>query len=841
MRTPLRRTLLAALALAAVYLSVATPPAPAEDVVILKDGYTIRGKLTRETGSMNGKIELTAYLDAVGYGPKYVFFSSHAKKQLAAIEKGLPKVEPAAYRKKAPGFLDNRLPPVGELQAPDWKPDWTRTVKVKLAGGNYELIDQMISYLGPDSMYVVSTTHRWSQAFDPREFPPENILAMLRTHPDLKDPADGVDPLRRLKIATFLKDTGWLVLARQEIAKLKKDAKTPWPKEATERLDQLLGEIDTAESKWTINELEAAVGSGRHQLAARVAKQYEPKSSDAKDLTKLAEIRATVDQLGPQYDTARRLLRDLIDRTTGAATANARGAAVGGFAAPSSPRPPLLGDTATLVAAASAVLAELHPDTASRLESFRMAADQEDQRVKAGKEPVNKPEVLYALAVNGWLRGKNGAIPDVRLALKSWNTRVAALAYLRQRIGNERTGILNAYLASTNKLPPEELAQIVTLLPPTEPEPLDKLSGRLLDPKAAFGFDRIYLRNTGPVPEDATGLDYYCRLPDEYHHGRSYPLVVALTDPAMPAEKTLANMAEMANRYGYIVVAPKWTTGFLGAFDYTGKDHPFVLGVMRDVGRRFNVDADRVYLFGVGVGGTLALDLGLKSPDLFAAVTLFGPTPVYEHYQYIWTNAQKLPVFTVTGDLSGVSREAMRKLNENWLPNGYPSLFTIYKGRGAEWFSAEVANAFDFMTRKTRARGVASLRLNDKRFDAWSSMRPGDNRFYWVGVEDMHPRHEFKTPNRPDLAPLPARFTADIRAGNKIVVTDIVGVRKLAIWLEKDMIDWAKPVEFVVPSAPNVPKKVKMEPDLKLMFEELYRTGDKKMLFFGKVEIKTQG
>ena len=110
-----------------------------------------------------------------------------------------------------------------------------------------------------------------------------------------------------------------------------------------------------------------------------------------------------------------------------------------------------------------------------------------------------------------------------------------------------------------------------------------------------------------------------------------------------------------------------------------------------------------------------------------------------------------------------------------------------------------------------------------------------------VGVEDMHPRHEFKTPDRPALAPLPARFTADIRAGNKIVVTDVVGVRKLAIWLEKDMIDWAKPVEFVVSGAPNVPKKGKMEPDLKLMFEELYRTGDKKMLFFGKVEIKTQG
>ncbi len=841
MRSPLRRTLLGTLTVAAAYLAFACPPAPAEDVVILKDGYTIRGRITRETADLNGKFEVRTFLDAVGYGPKYVFFSSHAKKQLAGIEKGLPKTEPVGYRRGPLRTLARKLPPVGELTAPDWEANWTRTLKVKLGGGRYELIDQTISYLGPDSMYVFSTSHSWSQAYDTREFPPENILKLLRTHPELADPEGGVDPLRRMKIATFLKDIGWLVLARQELAKLKADLKTPWPKEATDRYDQLVGEIDTAESKLVIEELAAAVDSGRYKLATRFATGYEPKSADAKDLTRLAELRATVDLLGPQHDTTKRLLRDLIDRTTGTAVATARGAAVGGFAAPSTPRLDLLGDSATLVAAAKAVLVELHPDSASRLESFRMAADQEDRRATAGMDPVNKPEVLFALAVNGWLRGKNGAIPDTKLAVKSWNTRVAALAYLRQRIGNERTGVLNDYLKSTNVLPAEELAQIVSLLPPTRPEPLDDLSGRLLDKDAALGFDRVYLRNTGPIPEDAAGYDYYMRLPDEYHHGRSYPLVVALTDPAMPAEKMLANLGEMANKYGYIVIAPKWTIGVVGPFDYTGKDHPFILGVMRDVTRRFNVDADRVYLFGLGVGGTLALDLGLGHPDLYAGLSLFGPTPVYQFYQHLWTNAQKLPVFTVTGDMSGVSSTSMRKLYENWLPNGYPSLYTVYKGRGAEWFSAEVENAFDWMGRKTRARGVASLRLNDKRFDAWKSIREGDNRFYWVGIEEMHPRHQFRRPDRPDLAPIPAQFTADILPGNRILVRNIIGVNRLVIWLEKDMIDWTKDVQFSVEGGLNVPRKGKMEPDLKLMFEELYRTGDKKMLFFGKVEIKHPG
>lgn len=842
MRTPPRRTLLTAFTLTAAYLVFVAPAAPAEDVVILKDGYTIRGKLTREIGDFDSKkYEIKAYLDAVGYGPKYVFFSTHAKKQLAAMEKGLPSVEPAAYRRGPFGTDGRKLPPVGELQAPDWKDDWSRTMKVKLAGGNFEIIEQRITYLGPDSMYVFSTTHRWVQAYDIREFPPEHIIKLLRTHPDLKDPTGSVDPLRRLKIAAFLKDAGWFVLARQEMAKLKQDAKGTWAKEATDRYDQLAAAIDTAEGKKLLEELELAVGSGRYETATRLLRQFEPKSADARDLTRLAELRATVEVLGPQHDTIKRLLRDTIDRGSGAAVANARGAALGGLAIPMTPTPAAIGDTAVLLDAARAVLAELHPDTASRLDNFRGGAVQVETELAAGKEPSIKVPQLLAMAVNGWLRGKNGGIPDPILAVKTWNTRVAALKYLRERIGNERAGILNDYLKSTNKLSPLEMAQIVSLLPPVDPEPLDKMSGKLLDTKTTLGYDRVYSRNTGPMPGEAGGYDYLIRLPDEYHHGRSYPLTVALADPGMPPEKVVANLAEMANRYGHVVIAPKWTAGFVGQFDYTGRDHPLILGCMRDVSRRFNIDPDRVFLFGVGAGGTLGLDLGLGHPDLFAGITLFGPMPEYRFYQHLWTNAQKLPIFTVTGDMSGASREAMRRLAEDWMPNGYQALFTVYKGRGAEWFSSEVGNAFDYMSRKTRARGVASLRLNDKRFDSWKSFRPGDNRFYWVGFEEIHPGKLFKTPDRPFLAPEPARFHADILRGNRIVVRDVVGVRKLAIWLERDMIDWEQDVVFDVEGAPAVPKKAKMVPDLRLMFEELYRTGDKKMLFFGKVEIKHPG
>ena len=57
--------------------------------------------------------------------------------------------------------------------------------------------------------------------------------------------------------------------------------------------------------------------------------------------------------------------------------------------------------TAQLAAAAEVVLAELHPDTAERIEFFVNLASQVERERAAGKEASKKPDELLATAVSG--------------------------------------------------------------------------------------------------------------------------------------------------------------------------------------------------------------------------------------------------------------------------------------------------------------------------------------------------------------------------------------------------------------------------------------------------------
>jgi len=437
------------------------------------------------------------------------------------------------------------------------------------------------------------------------------------------------------------------------------------------------------------------------------------------------------------------------------------------------------------------------------------------------------------------LMGKNGANNDPVSASKVWNTRAMVTAYLNERAINARAAVLRKYNQSTDVLGPDEIAQIVSLLPPIDAENLTKRRGKPVDPKQS-GAPDVFKMESGALPDDLEGVAYYVRLPREYHHGRSYPLVVAIQDPAVPAAAMIGYLAAECDRHGYILVSPEWAMAFGDkSFDYTGKDHRVITSTIRDASRKFNVDQDRVFAFGYGQGGTFALDLAMSRPDQFAGVATMGAAPVQQFYREYAKNAQKLAVYSVTGELAP-GTDGLRKVYQNWLPYGYYSILSVYKGRGAEWYAAEVPTVFDWMNRKKRVRGLDSLRMDGNRFDAWHTFREGDNRFYWVGVSDLMPGNTLtaKKAERPDNPPIAASFSADIINGKTVVVKTNRGVKKVTVWLERGMVDWGKKVEFSIDSGVEKLKPIEVKPDLELMLEELYRTGDRKMLFFAKFEFR---
>jgi hypothetical protein len=643
-----------------------------------------------------------------------------------------------------------------------------------------------------------------------------------------------------MKIAQFLMEAGWYVEAKQELAQLKKDAPWEWTKVALDRFDGLTLEIDAANTRYLIEQAKVAREAGKYELLNSFLPNFDPKGATAGDLNDLAELKALVLGIQPKYDTTKRLLRALHDRVTGVEVQEANAAVAGGMAMLVVPLKKLNSNEQALVDGATAVLAEIHPDTHERVESFRELAEQAERDERAGKAPRHKPTELLALAVSGWLKGKNGSMTDVAIAAKQWRTRVMLLKYLITTVGNDRAALLQQYQASSDKLDADELAQIVGLLPPINAEDPNAIRGDLV-PVAECGANQTYKIESGPLPDDSLGVTYYVRLPSEYHIGRSYPVILALNKPSFGAEKMIGLLAAEADRYGFIVAAPEWTARFKGkGFDYTGQDHRIISSCLRELSRKFQVDQDRVFAYGYGEGANFALDLSMSRPSLFAGVVTMGAQPIARFYDEYWKNAQKCPVYSICGELSVASLEALRKIYSPWMQYGFYSILSVYKGRANTWFSAEVPLTFDWMNRKKRVKGVQSLRLDGGKQFPWQTFREGDDRFYWIGVTELNRANTFDKPERPALAPLPAEFSADIR-NNRIMISGVRGMKEITIWLQKDMIEWTQKVSAVVDTSLQGMRPTQLEPDVSLMLEELYRTGDRKMLFFGKLVFKTNG
>jgi hypothetical protein len=163
-----------------------------------------------------------------------------------------------------------------------------------------------------------------------------------------------------------------------------------------------------------------------------------------------------------------------------------------------------------------------------------------------------------------------------------------------------------------------------------------------------------------------------------------------------------------------------------------------VTAVLRDAVRHFCIDNDRVFLFGVGDGGSMAMDVGASHPDLFAGVLTMGGNPKWQNmFLHYWHNAQQLPFYVVTGELAGDAPTNLKLIYQMWTRYGFPGLMVVYKGRGMEWFGAEVPTMFDWMSRKKRvSSNSAALKLGlAPRSFPWRTMRTTDNRFYWIGVD----------------------------------------------------------------------------------------------------------
>jgi len=784
-------------------------------LIVFKDGFILQGDV-RQPGTVVEGIRVAEGTFVLDTGARRVFFP-HGQVDDVVPESNpnadLVTLDTRVYRLQA--FNVDPLLRIMDIQPFDDK--WRRKFTYMAGDGRPETVQQQISILNPLFTRVSALKLNWDAYYLTSEFDPATVRKLLVGHPEMKKKDDVGEAGRRFRIYRFFVQAGWYAAAEEELNGIAADF--PDEKQRIAAARENLGQLRFDQH---IDDIELAFRVGRHGWAQKQLLDFPMSGASDKQLTRIRSFQS-------RYQAARELLEEsqgLLKQL------------------PAQVKDP---ESKTLFAeAAAAILKELRIDDClpappgkwrtrsqqqgkiQRLDSFLSLAAQAERDRKKGRQPANPPSDLLSLAVSGWLLGKDAAETNFLTAQKLWQSRQFVLKYQLTPDQDDREKLLKDYQAIQSRaLAPDEMAQLLSLLPP--PEPYADITSEPVE---------VETKLTG---KRKAGVRYLLQLPPEYHHGRSCPVLIALTQAGENPRNMLANCSELAAKFGYILVVPDWQQRSV-AYHYTSGEHAVVRDVLLDLRHRFQIDSDRVFLLGNGEGGSMAMDLGLAHPDWFAGVIPINPAVQYFVRTY-WRNGQYLPFYIVVGDQTGeLNKRLFDMFKKEWVPRGFPWLLIQYKGRGLEWFQGELTYIFDWMEHKrdrfsrTRAvpqlgklGGAPSLNMD------FQSMRKTDDRFYWLSTRAIGDR-QINDPKNWSVNVFPATFQGNVFIENNSISVTVRNLKQVTVWLARDMIDFTRPANVSVNGVNRFMNK-KVELSLPTLMEDFYARGDRQQLFFARVDI----
>jgi predicted esterase len=826
--------------------------------IILKDGFVLQGVVKQKSHDFfdSGQlIQIKQGFFSIDDGPRRIIFSpelvnpdstaiTERKKDKERRPEPLQSARAIFY---PPGTKVSSVRSVVEVEP--WNAQWLRHLRFQTPDPEtknnlmIKRVEQHLSVMTPYYLRVDATKIPWSEYYLTSEYGPEAVAKLLASHPELKGvprtenkPApvlaagaigmigipsgqahlfaaasilsgsarDRERAEWRFRLCQFYLDAGWLDQSDAELDGIAKE----FPQYLSE-VEAARGKVKKERVRQKVDELEDALEAGQYRRLGKILQDLPDLNLGENYLTKAVEraqaLKLAYEKAIEQAKQTRAFLVDL---------------------PAASPTPPdWLKEAAKRIAKEmpdDLFLKLREGDPPCRLEAFRTQADESARQIKNCRKPEHAPAELLSYAVTGWLLGNSSAEANVETAKKLWRGRQFLLKHQKTVDAKVRDDLLKGFEKDID-LPVDVVEQLIKLLPPVEAE--EKVDTAPMELEAVAPGNR------------AKGATYLVQAPPEYSHGRAFPVLIVLHNYGDKAKDMLQRFQALAARHGFLLVAPQWSGNGLfdgdGGYTFSLEEHAAVLDVLRDVRRRFQVDSDRVFLFGVGQGANMAFDVGLAHPDLFAGVMPMSGAPWYQA-ERCWHNAQYLPFYVINGDHAGDSHRRTHEQFEHWVVRSYPVLYIQYKGRGAEWFGGELPNLFDWMKRKKRANPVTQLGTDGNGGplgNEFQSMRSTDNRFYWLTCDSIDERHVVKG-DKWKGSVTPATLTAFVRDNQ--ITAKIYGIRQLTIWLGRNQVDFDKPVSVMI-NLKAVRNPAKLTPSLEVMLEDFQLRGDRQRLNVAKM------
>ena len=636
-----------------------------------------------------------------------------------------------------------------------------------------EDISLAIGLFDPRFLKIESTSHDWDFGLHPSAIPTDRLREMLHGAIDPKNPD------QRLGVVSYFLQANQLSGARAELESMRAD----FP-ELEARIDEMQGLVLDQYGRYAIQEIVDRRAIGQHRLA-----RYLAHRTLQEDLTAgiLRDARSVLDEYTDADQKIARALM-LLSSLQGQLMAE---------------------EAAAIGAIRSTIERELNYETLVRLEPLLRLAD--DDTLSAAEK--------LALAFSAWLLGPSEATTSFKETLPLWDARFLVLEYLHPLSDFGDRQVMLDRFRELEGVSVRVIAQMI----PQLPTPIE------------FARRRTAVLETfdvEPTIDSDTAVRYAVLVPPEYNPARSYPVVVVLRPEGRTIEQAIAmwggtpEKQGTAQRQGYIVIAPDFAPAAAGNYDYGRAAHEIVLRSLFDARQRLNIDSDRVFLAGHGMGGDAAFDIGLAHPDLWA-----GVIPITGQFQHaarlLKSNAPHLPFYVVGGERDRSTLDVNAGAFATRMQRGWDLIYCEYKQRGFELYLDELPRIFEWMSIHRRPQVVRELNQ--------TFIRDFTNRVGWLKWVDLPARmsepivwgEDGRVPRRP------LKVSATIPTDSTIFVTKQPG-KHTVLWLSPEMVDYEQVLKVRVNT--TTPFRNYPTPDLSALLDDLRERGDRQMLFWTRLE-----
>lgn len=588
------------------------------------------------------------------------------------------------------------------------------------------------------------------------------------------------DPDERLKLFRLYTEAELYRDAKRELESLLTD----FPD--MKRLQTQVQALNQLRANRLVRELERLSDSGQHSYAYRLLKNFRSEGVAAETLLRVRDMIGRYETQNRQRQQALKLLDQHVGELKSAEVRR---------------------DTELVV---RELKEELNVHNLARVGPYLRLAD----------DPGLTASQKVSLALSGWLMGADRAQENMAESAGL----SAALPLVREYLQTPHAHVrenARSRLETLEGVTPENLAAMIETM-----KPVQSLEGAN---ELGAGFYEV----TVPGPEGHGDFTYVVQLPPEYSPHRKYPCIVTLhggTTAEMQVDFWAGARSEpgsrrrgQATRYGYIVIAPKWTKPKQRKYEFSFREHAVVLTSLRDAFHRLSIDTDRVFLTGHSLGGDAAWDIALAHPDLWAGVVPIAAS-ADKYVSRYWPNAKGLPLYFVTGDMDASRADENAREWDRYLKKpGFDCIVAEYQGRGHEAFPDEIQHLFRWMELQRRDFGRREFSV--------VTMREWDNFFWFLEVDGLPPQSMVPPVAWPVPKTREAPLEARVLENNRIILSRCPAA-KITVYLSPDWVDFTTPSVVTLRSR----RFERAEPEISVILEDTRTRGDRQHPFWAKTQ-----